>query len=45
LVDDFVNIFIKSYNPIEKIKDFFKNKTDLELIIVNESVKTKLINP
>ena len=45
LVDDFVNIFIKSYNPLDKIKDFFKNKNDLELIIVNESVKKKLINP
>jgi len=45
LVDDFVNIFLKSYNPIDKIKEFFKNKNDLELIIVNESVKTKLINP
>ncbi len=45
LLDDFVNIFVKSYNPIEKIKEFFKNKTDLELIIVNESVKTKLLNP
>lgn len=45
LLDDFVNIFIKSYNPIEKIKEYFKNKNDLELIIVNESVKTKLINP
>lgn len=45
LVDDFVNIFLKSYNPMEKIKEFFKNKNDLELIIINESVKTKLLNP
>lgn len=45
LVDDFVNIFLKSYNPMEKIKDFFKNKNDLELIIINESVRTKLLNP
>lgn len=45
LVNDFVNIFVKSYNPMEKIKEFFKNKNDLELIIVNESVKTKLLNP
>ncbi|MDD3144889.1 MAG: hypothetical protein PHV23_02140 [Candidatus Gracilibacteria bacterium] len=45
LVDDFVNIFVKSYNPMEKIKEFFKNKNDLELIIINESVKTKLLNP
>lgn len=44
LIDDFVNIFLKSYNPIDKIKEFFKNKNDLELIIVNESVKTKLMN-
>jgi len=36
---------VKSYNPMEKIKEFFKNKNDLELIIVNESVKTKLLNP
>ncbi len=45
LLDDFVSIFVKSYNPIEKIKEYFKNKADLELIIVNESVKTKLLNP
>lgn len=43
LVNEFVNIFIKSYNPINKIKDFFKWKNDLELIIINESVKNKLI--
>ncbi len=45
LNDDFVSIFVKSYNPLEKIKEFFKNKNDLELIIVNESVKKKLMNP
>lgn len=42
LLPEFVNIFLKSYNPLDKIKEFFKNKNDLELIIVNESVKTKL---
>ncbi len=45
LIEDFVSIFVKSYNPLDKIKEYFKNKNDLELIIVNESVKTKLINP
>ncbi len=45
LADDFVSIFLKSYNPIPKIKDFFKNKNDLELVIVNETVKEKLIRP
>ena len=44
LIDDFVNIFLKSYNPTDRLKDFFKSKNDLELIIINESVKTKLIN-
>ncbi|MDD2907934.1 MAG: hypothetical protein PHH98_04805 [Candidatus Gracilibacteria bacterium] len=45
LVDDFVSIFLKSYNPMDRIKEFFKYKNDLELIIINESVRTKLINP
>jgi len=45
LIDDFVSIFVKSYNPLDKIKEFFKNKNDLELIIINESVKKKLMNP
>jgi hypothetical protein len=43
LLDDFVNIFLKTYNPIDKIKIYFKDKNDLELVIVNEAVKTKLI--
>lgn len=42
LIDDFINIFLKSYNPLSKIKSFFKQKNDLELIIVNEAVKNKL---
>lgn len=42
LLDEFINIFVKSYNPIEKIKIYFKAKTDLELIIVNDAVKSKL---
>ena len=44
LLDDFVSIFLKSYNPMDKLKDYFKWKTDLELIIVNESVKNKLVS-
>lgn len=45
LVSDFTSIFLKSYNPLEKIKEFFKNKNDLELVIINESIKTKLTSP
>ncbi len=42
LVDEFVNIFLKSYNPMDKVKVFFKPLVDLELVIINESLKKKL---
>lgn len=45
LLDEFIGVFIKVYNPMEKIKEYFKQKNDLELIIVNESVKFKLLKP
>ena len=43
LLDEFIKIFLKSYNPMEKIKDFFKPQVNLELVIINEALKTKLI--
>jgi hypothetical protein len=42
LIAEFTNIFLKTYNPLDKIKNYFKNKNDLELVIINESIKTKL---
>lgn len=42
LLQEFISIFIKSYNPMWRIKDYFKNKNDLELIIINEAIKNKL---
>jgi len=45
LLDEFIQIFLKSYNPLEKIKTYFKTQNLLELIIVNESVKSKLTEP
>lgn len=42
LLQEFVSIFVKSYNPMWRIKDYFKNKNDLELIIINEAIKNKL---
>ncbi len=45
LLSEFKNIFLKSYDPTEKIKDFFKGKSALELIIVNEDVRYKLTDP
>lgn len=43
LLDEFITIFLKTYCPLEKVKQYFKTKTDLELIIVNETVKEKLM--
>ena len=42
LLDEFISIFRKTYSPIGKIKEYFKTKSELELIIVNESIKNKL---
>ena len=43
LNDEFTQIFVKSYNPIEKIKEYFKPHKNLELIIINDAIKTKLV--
>ena len=40
--NELVQIFLKNYNPLDKIKTFFKTQTLLEVIIVNENVKHKL---
>jgi len=45
LLDQFIWIFIKTYDPSDEIKSFFKKENDLELVIVNESIKTKLSSP
>ncbi len=41
--DELKDIFLKSYNPIDAIRKFFKTQNLLEVIIVNESVKRKLM--
>ena len=41
--EEFTNIFLKNYNPMEKIKEYFKTQNNLEVVIVNNSVQTKLI--
>lgn len=43
LVEEFTDIFLKSYNPLDAIKKYFKTQHLLEVVIVNESVKQKLI--
>ena len=42
LTDEFVQIFLKSYNPLDRIKVYFKDKIDLEVVIVNKEVEHKL---
>jgi len=42
LVNELQDIFLKTYNPLEEIKNYFKNQYLLEVVIVNESIKNKL---
>lgn len=42
LLQEFQDIFLKTYNPLDEIKAYFKTQNLLEVIIVNESVKNKL---
>lgn len=39
---EFTGIFLRNYNPIDKIKTYFKTKTWLEVVIVNTWVQSKL---
>lgn len=43
LLYEFQDIFLKSYNPLDAIKAYFKNQHLLEVVIVNESIKSKLV--
>lgn len=43
LFDEFHDIFLKSYDPIDKIKAYFKAKNTLEFILINEDLRYKLI--
>lgn len=44
LFKEFKDIFIKSYNPIDKVKKFLTSQKTLELAIANESLKYKMID-
>lgn len=43
LLEEFKSIFLKTYNPYESIKKFFKTQDFLELIIINEELAKRLI--
>jgi hypothetical protein len=42
LFREFKDIFIKTYNPIDKVKKFLTSQKTLELAIANESLKYKM---
>lgn len=42
LIDEFKSIFLKTYNPYESIKKFFKDQKWLDLIIINEELSKRL---
>lgn len=43
LLSEFTDIFLKSYDPLIEIRKYFKTQHSLEVVIVNESVKDKLV--
>jgi len=44
LLDDFRNIFLKSYNPFPYLKAFFKKQSELDIVIVHEELTRKLVS-
>ncbi len=42
LFKEFKDIFIKTYDPLDKIKKYFKEQSLLDLAIVNDSVRYKM---
>lgn len=41
LTNEFTNIFLKFYNPLEKLKEYFKNKDSVELVLIRPSIHEK----
>jgi hypothetical protein len=44
LFDEFRDMFLKSYDPLERVKLYFKGKTTLEFILINEDLRYKLFD-
>lgn len=43
LIEEFKNIFLKTYNPHTALKTFFKTQNTLDLVIINEELSKRLI--
>ena len=42
LMEEFKNIFLKTYNPHDTIKAFFKHQENLDLVLINEALSKRL---
>lgn len=42
LIQEFQDIFLKTYDPLDAVKNYFKTQNLLEVVIVNQSIKNKL---
>lgn len=42
LLEEFKNIFLKTYNPHDTIKKFFKDQESLNLVLINEALSKRL---
>lgn len=43
LLEEFKNIFLKTYNPYESIKKVFQEEEKLDLVVINEELSKRLI--
>lgn len=43
LIEEFKNIFLKTYNPYNALKAFFKTQNSLDLVLINEELSKRLI--
>lgn len=41
LLDEFKGLFIKTYNPFESVKKYFKTQDSLDFVLVNDSISDK----
>ncbi len=42
LIDEFKNIFLKTFNPEDSIKKFFKEQHTLSLVLINDALSKRL---
>lgn len=43
LLDEFKSIFVKNFDPIPKLKAYFKGTRNLELVMINSSLQNRLL--